>query len=329
MPKTIINSNQLAETTKNNLRIYEQGRNVPDEAKKEISAGDLKGFTDINPMWRIKKLTELFGPVGEGWNYEKIREENIPLVDGRIIYTVDINLIYKLENGEFSSPILGTGGAALVTFRYDKQTGQNKLHIDDDAKKKALTDAISVCCKALGIGADVYWDKDISKYGELGTFEQFTLPVSNAQLNNQSGANQSRSAMVQQMNAITGEDNTPVNVTKNAVANAIQTQIDNSAPANNEQKTKFVTIDPATTPIPTVEEAKNYVLKGDGQYKGYKLGEIFSLAVNGDTRAAGWLNWLSTAVTTSENIAWAKFYADFLSNHYIQQANNAQNQATE
>lgn len=28
----------------------------------------------------------------------------------------------------------------------------------------ALTDAISVACKALGFGADVYWDADKSKY---------------------------------------------------------------------------------------------------------------------------------------------------------------------
>lgn len=28
----------------------------------------------------------------------------------------------------------------------------------------ALTDALSVACKALGIAADVYWDKDKTKY---------------------------------------------------------------------------------------------------------------------------------------------------------------------
>lgn len=31
----------------------------------------------------------------------------------------------------------------------------------------ALTDAISVACKALGIGADVYWDKDSTKYNNI------------------------------------------------------------------------------------------------------------------------------------------------------------------
>ena len=30
----------------------------------------------------------------------------------------------------------------------------------------ALTDAISVACKALGMGADVYWEKDTTKYND-------------------------------------------------------------------------------------------------------------------------------------------------------------------
>ena len=32
--------------------------------------------------------------------------------------------------------------------------------------KMALTDAISVACKSLGIGADVYWNKDNTKYND-------------------------------------------------------------------------------------------------------------------------------------------------------------------
>ena len=49
-----------------NLEIYEKVRAVPQEAKKTITAGRMKGFTDINPMWRIKVLTEQFGVCGVG-----------------------------------------------------------------------------------------------------------------------------------------------------------------------------------------------------------------------------------------------------------------------
>ena len=57
-----------------NLYYYNQGRAVPEEAKKEIRGGRLSGKTDINPVWRIKKLTELFGPCGIGWYYKSVRE---------------------------------------------------------------------------------------------------------------------------------------------------------------------------------------------------------------------------------------------------------------
>ena len=52
-----------------NLAIYNAVRSVPDSAKRRIEAGRLKGKTDINPMWRIKALTETFGPCGFGWKY--------------------------------------------------------------------------------------------------------------------------------------------------------------------------------------------------------------------------------------------------------------------
>ena len=61
------NSKQVQQ---DNLSIYERVRSVPAEAKKAIEAGRLKGKSDINPMWRIKKLTEVFGPVGFGWYTE-------------------------------------------------------------------------------------------------------------------------------------------------------------------------------------------------------------------------------------------------------------------
>ena len=49
-----------------NLKIYNAVKKVPDEAKSAINGGRLKGKTEINPLWRIKVLTEQFGPCGIG-----------------------------------------------------------------------------------------------------------------------------------------------------------------------------------------------------------------------------------------------------------------------
>ena len=56
-----------------NLALYNQVRSVPENAKSPISGGPMKGKTNVNPMWRIQKLTELFGPCGEGWKVEQVR----------------------------------------------------------------------------------------------------------------------------------------------------------------------------------------------------------------------------------------------------------------
>ena len=136
----------------NNLDIYEASRAVPKEAQKSFNNGRFSG-TDINPMWRIKKLTELFGACGLGWYYEIISERAEQ--HGNVtIAVVDLNLYIKVD-GEWSKPIYGTGGNTIVTA---------KGAVSDEGYKMALTDALSVACKALGIGADIYFDKDKTKY---------------------------------------------------------------------------------------------------------------------------------------------------------------------
>ncbi len=140
-----------------NLTIWEQARKVPDEAKKPIMGGRLKGKTDINPMWRIKMLTELFGVAGEGWYYTIDSKRLEPGANNEVAAFVDVSLYYKTADG-WSQPIQGTGGSAFIA---KEKTG---LYTSDECFKMALTDAISVACKALGVGADVYWQKDSTKY---------------------------------------------------------------------------------------------------------------------------------------------------------------------
>ena len=135
-----------------NMRIYNAGREVPKEAQKSFNNGRFSG-TDINPMWRIKKLTELFGAAGIGWYTEILSERSEKLNDDTVIAVVDLNLYIK-DGGEWSKPIYGTGGNTLIA----------KGKPSDEGYKMAYTDALSVACKALGIGADVYYGNDKTKY---------------------------------------------------------------------------------------------------------------------------------------------------------------------
>lgn len=147
----------------NNLAIYEACRAVPQEACKPFKkAGGFSG-TDINPMWRIKKLTETFGPAGIGWYTEVTDMRHVEIDEDHVNTLVNINLYVKME-GEWSKPIFGTGGNVAVTTYTDKTTGETRRSISDEGYKMAYTDALSVACKALGIGADVYWQSDRTKY---------------------------------------------------------------------------------------------------------------------------------------------------------------------
>ncbi len=155
-----------------NMRYWEKLREVPTDAKKTIDSGRLQGLTDINPMWRIKALTETFGPVGIGWKYEIVSKE-FHTVGQQTACFVDINLFYR-SNGEWSAPIPGTGGSMLTGM------GANGAFVNDDCFKMALTDAISISAKALGMAADVYW-QDKSKYEFGGLFAGILPPQAPAQ----------------------------------------------------------------------------------------------------------------------------------------------------
>lgn len=152
----------------NNLSIYEKLKTVPTEAQKPIAAGRLKGFTDINPMWRIKKLTETFGICGFGWKY-LITKQWIELggKDEKSAF-VNIDLFVKIDE-KWSEAIPGTGGSSFIASE------KNGLYTSDECFKMALTDAISVACKSLGMGAEIYFQKDRSKYDN----EENKTPVEN------------------------------------------------------------------------------------------------------------------------------------------------------
>lgn len=141
----------------NNMEIYNRVCITPEEAKKPIKGGRLNGFTDINPMWRIKTLTELFGPCGVGWKKKRTGCQFREGANGEVSVFVTVELTVKTEDG-WSEPVEGSGGAMFVAKE------RNGLYTDDEAVKKAETDALGSAVKLLGFSADIYYEKDRDKY---------------------------------------------------------------------------------------------------------------------------------------------------------------------
>lgn len=146
-----------------NLDYYNKLKVVPEEALRQIQSGRLRGKHDINPMWRIKAMTEQFGVCGIGWKYV-ITKQWTETFGSEVKAYCNIDLFIKV-NGEWSDAIQGTGGSSEVSME------SKGAYVSDECYKMALTDALSVAMKALGVAADVYFEagKDIididSKYG--------------------------------------------------------------------------------------------------------------------------------------------------------------------
>ena len=157
-----------------NLSVFNKVRRVPQTALKQIGAGRLKGMSDINPVWRILAMTDTFGVCGVGWKYE-IEKQWSETFGNEIKGFCNINLYVKVD-GAWSDAIPGTGGASFVTME------RNGAYVSDEVYKMALTDALSVAMKSLGVAADVYFANGV----DLGTKYAIDEQAANGSLPTQS-----------------------------------------------------------------------------------------------------------------------------------------------
>lgn len=157
----------------NATEIYKSLSQPPATALRQITAGNLKGKTDINPQWRYEAMTEKFGLVGIGWKYEiqKLWTENG--AKGEVLAFAQVAVFVRnADTKEWSDAIVGIGGSKLVN------AFNAGLVSNDEGYKMAVTDAFSTSLKMLGVAADIYagrWDG--SKYKDAPQ-EQNSTPNS-------------------------------------------------------------------------------------------------------------------------------------------------------
>lgn len=133
---------------------YEKVSRPPEGALKTIAGGRLKGMTDIRPQWRIQAMTETYGLCGLGWRYaiDRLWTEDGPNGEKMAFALVTVQI---KEGAEWSAPIPGIGGSSLI----DRE--REGLRCDDEGYKMAVTDALGVAFKALGVASAIHmgqWD---------------------------------------------------------------------------------------------------------------------------------------------------------------------------
>jgi hypothetical protein len=119
-------------------------RTDPKHTKGFSRAGGFKG-TAIKPMWVWQRLTELFGPCGTGWGFGQPTFQVVQSDKETLVYCT-----VSAWHGDKNNTLWGVGGDKVVTAR------QSGAFCDDEAFKKAFTDALMNAFKFLGVAADVH-----------------------------------------------------------------------------------------------------------------------------------------------------------------------------
>lgn len=137
-----------------NLRIWDElSKTDPRHTKPFKRAGGFSG-TALKPIWIVKRLTEQFGPCGEGWGIEQPDFQVVPGFNNEVLVYCTV----RCWHGSPDRAFYGVGGDKVITHikANDKFNRPERWESDDEAFKKAFTDAVNNAFKFVGVGADIH-----------------------------------------------------------------------------------------------------------------------------------------------------------------------------
>lgn len=139
-----------------NLKLWGEVCETPPSATNSDTRNG-RTITSIDGIYLVKKATEKFGKIGEGWGYVVLDErfdEGAPifikeaLVCCEKVHTIKLALWYVGDDGE-KKQVVHYGHTPFILKT------RNGPITDQDAAKKSLTDAMKKCLYMLGFSADV------------------------------------------------------------------------------------------------------------------------------------------------------------------------------
>lgn len=149
----------------NNTALWDKlGKTDPAHTKQFTRSGGFKG-TAIKPMWSYRRLTEEFGPCGSGWGVNEPMFQVVPGQNNEVLVFCTVSGWYM--EGDKQCKVYGVGGDKVVTYikANEQYKRPERWENDDEAFKKAFTDALTNAFKFVGVGADVHMGMfDDNKY---------------------------------------------------------------------------------------------------------------------------------------------------------------------
>ena len=155
----------MEEYMKDKKYIWDQVKKTDPRFTKKVNKG-FGEITTIDPMSQIMKMTEVFGPIGEGWNYKVNYNYHGTDNNQTAIVTAEVSVAHKkfcTTEDNVNMYEWDYYGPVCSVQKLYRKTGA----LDDEAPKKAMTDAMTKAFSHLGLSADVFLGMhDNSKYVE-------------------------------------------------------------------------------------------------------------------------------------------------------------------
>ncbi|HHZ70467.1 MAG TPA: hypothetical protein EYN67_07845 [Flavobacteriales bacterium] len=151
-----------------NLKLWKSVEETDVKYTKKAKKGMHK-FTSITPMSQFKKATEQFGIQGIGWGIkigsEVFMEQTIGTTS---LLNYDAILFFKYEGELGEIPVHAT-----EKLSYQTQGANGYLKIDDEVRKKVVTNAKTKGLSELGFNADIFMGQfDDPNYVDYIAYEQ-------------------------------------------------------------------------------------------------------------------------------------------------------------
>ncbi len=140
--------------SKDNLKLWDSVQKTDPAFTKPASKG-AHNFTSVAPMYQNKKATEQFGVQGIGWGVvigsEVFTEKEYGTTT---ILSYDATMFFILDGERGEIPIHASEKSCYKTNGYKGKEGYMK--IDDEVRKKVVTNAKTKGLSELGFSADIF-----------------------------------------------------------------------------------------------------------------------------------------------------------------------------
>lgn len=137
-----------------NLKLWDAVQKTDPAFTKQASKG-AHNFTSVAPMYQNKKATEQFGVQGIGWGVvvgsEVFTEKEYGTTT---ILSYDATMFFILDGQRGEIPIHASEKSCYKTNGYKGKEGYMK--IDDEVRKKVVTNAKTKGLSELGFSADIF-----------------------------------------------------------------------------------------------------------------------------------------------------------------------------